>query len=58
LGAYFGVDGIPGDWIETVRQAEPYKGCRNWERSKIPMDFFSIKDVDTLVPQLSNIKNT
>uniref|UniRef100_A0A914C079 ADP-ribosylhydrolase ARH3 n=1 Tax=Acrobeloides nanus TaxID=290746 RepID=A0A914C079_9BILA len=56
LGAYFGVDEIPQEWIETVRNAEPYLGCRNKERTKISMEFLCIKDVDILVPQLANMK--
>lgn len=56
LGAYFGIDTIPQEWVNTVRSADPYLGCRDKERYKIPMDFLSIKDIETLVPRLTNIK--
>ena len=55
LGACFGVDNIPKQWIEAVRNAKPYLKCRNRARQKIPMDIFSLRDVDTLVPKLMNI---
>lgn len=47
LGARFGVDGIPTDWIETVRNAIP--------RGNGSLDFLSLKDIDTFVPQLASI---
>uniref|UniRef100_A0A914C8F4 ADP-ribosylhydrolase ARH3 n=1 Tax=Acrobeloides nanus TaxID=290746 RepID=A0A914C8F4_9BILA len=48
LGARFGVDDIPEAWIKSVRNAVP--------RSE-SLDFVSVKDVDSFVPQLANILN-
>jgi hypothetical protein len=41
---------------QTVRNAEPYLGCRYRERSKMLMEFSCIKDVDILLQQIAGIK--
>uniref|UniRef100_A0A914CT77 ADP-ribosylhydrolase ARH3 n=1 Tax=Acrobeloides nanus TaxID=290746 RepID=A0A914CT77_9BILA len=55
LGARFGLDDIPEEWIEAVKNADPCKLSWDNVRDKIDIDFLSIQDVDILIPQLSNV---
>ena len=55
IGARFGVDHIPKDWIATVSNAEPCLLSHGFVRNNLNMDFLTIKDVDTFIPELANI---
>uniref|UniRef100_A0A914QCT6 ADP-ribosylhydrolase ARH3 n=1 Tax=Panagrolaimus davidi TaxID=227884 RepID=A0A914QCT6_9BILA len=52
IGARFGVDNIPQEWIDTVRAAEPCRLSNFNVRKDMDLTFLSIKDIDELVPQL------
>lgn len=55
LGARFGVDNIPAEWIEQVNGAGPCRLSVDGVRENMDIDFLSIGDVDVLVPQLAGI---
>uniref|UniRef100_A0A914PER0 ADP-ribosylhydrolase ARH3 n=1 Tax=Panagrolaimus davidi TaxID=227884 RepID=A0A914PER0_9BILA len=55
IGARFGVDNIPKEWIDTVQTAEPCRLSNPNVRKDMDLTFLSIKDIDELVPQLAAI---
>uniref|UniRef100_A0AC35GH58 ADP-ribosylglycohydrolase n=1 Tax=Panagrolaimus sp. PS1159 TaxID=55785 RepID=A0AC35GH58_9BILA len=55
IGARFGVDEIPYEWIETVKAASPCLFSYDNVRADLDMNFLSIKDVDDFVPKLAKM---
>uniref|UniRef100_A0A914QKY7 ADP-ribosylglycohydrolase n=1 Tax=Panagrolaimus davidi TaxID=227884 RepID=A0A914QKY7_9BILA len=55
LGARFGVDEIPYEWIKTVKSAPICLLSYGNVRVNLDLSFLSLKDFDTLVYQLSNV---
>uniref|UniRef100_A0A914Q2V1 ADP-ribosylhydrolase ARH3 n=1 Tax=Panagrolaimus davidi TaxID=227884 RepID=A0A914Q2V1_9BILA len=55
IGARFGVDEIPREWIDTVRAAEPCELSLDGSRKNMDLTFLSIKDIDELLPKLADI---
>uniref|UniRef100_A0AC34G2A5 ADP-ribosylglycohydrolase n=1 Tax=Panagrolaimus sp. ES5 TaxID=591445 RepID=A0AC34G2A5_9BILA len=55
LGARFGYNSIPKEWIESVKAAPPCLYSIGKIRETIDMDFLSIKDADYLIDKLTNI---
>uniref|UniRef100_A0AC34EZ81 Uncharacterized protein n=1 Tax=Panagrolaimus sp. ES5 TaxID=591445 RepID=A0AC34EZ81_9BILA len=55
IGARFGVDEIPYEWIQAVKNAKPCLFSYDNVRADLDMNFLSIRDVDTFVPQLAKM---
>lgn len=55
LGARFGIDEIPYEWIKTIKSAPTSLLSYGNVRVNLDLEFLSLKDFDALIYQLSNI---